>query len=127
MSHSDGDRVAIGIYTYFPSLFLHRRQSPISLTVSVDVKHQGRRKPKTNYLSAAELKLYQECTNADDCYGTNAECKDGSPKKCMCKTGYVEDGQNCGMAFSFFKCFICLSDFIFVTDGEDSVPKSGDA
>ena len=27
----------------------------------------------------------------------------------------------------FFKCFICLSDFIFVTDGEDSVTKSGDA
>ena len=104
MSHSDGNRVAIGIYTYFPSLFLHRRPSPISLTVSVDVKHQGRRKPKTNYLSAAELKLDQECTNTADCYGKNAECKDGTPKKCACKTGYFADGQYCGKAlfFSFF-------------------------
>ena len=115
MSHSDGDRVAIGIYTYFPSLFLHRRPSPISLMVSVDVKHQGRRKPKTNYLSAAELKLDQECTNVDDCYGKNAECKTGTPKKCACKTGYVADGQKCGKAFSLF-LFVYLILFLLRTE-----------
>ena len=113
MSHSGGDRVAIGTYMYLPSLFLHRRPSLISPMVSVDVKHQGRRKPKTNCLSAAELKLDQKCTKADDCYGQNAECKNGTTKKCTCKTGYFADGQHCGKAFYIIFKFVYLTLFCY--------------